>query len=289
MTHNKAVDLVRREQRRRADQLDEERHRGAQHRRPLPTSWRGCRRPAGRSARRWRSCPAAHREVIELAYFGGYTQSELAEMLSRAHGHHQEPHVRGPEGAASRTGGHRMEEGGSVEHVDELIPAHVLEALDPEETRARGAHICRVPGVHRRAARGRAGRRDAGARAPPGRRRRPSCATACWPRSSPSRPGAEPDAGAPVGPRQRTARMPGWWPRFARDRRAGARGAGDRHVGVEHLAAPRAHEHHDTIYGSATQRRAAQGRHRVRRLRRQRDPDRQRLVGAEPARPTRRG
>ena len=26
--------------------------------------------------------PAAHREVIELAYFGGYTQSELAEMLS---------------------------------------------------------------------------------------------------------------------------------------------------------------------------------------------------------------
>ncbi len=81
MTHNKAVDLVRREQRRRADQLDEERLE-------LPSPEPGPDQLAWMSAARGQireamaGLPATHREVIELAYFGGYSQSELAEMLS---------------------------------------------------------------------------------------------------------------------------------------------------------------------------------------------------------------
>ena len=81
MTHNKAVDLVRREQRRRADQLDEARLE-------LPSPEPGPDQLAWMSAARGQireamaGLPATHREVIELAYFGGYSQSELAEMLS---------------------------------------------------------------------------------------------------------------------------------------------------------------------------------------------------------------
>ncbi len=81
MTHNKAVDLVRREQRRRADQLDEERLE-------VPSTEPGPDQLAWMSAARGQireamaGLPATHREVIELAYFGGYSQSELAEMLS---------------------------------------------------------------------------------------------------------------------------------------------------------------------------------------------------------------
>lgn len=81
MTHNKAVDLVRREQRRRADQLDPERDDVAGSEPALDQlAWMSAARGQIREA--LAKLPAAHREVIELAYFGGYTQSELAEMLS---------------------------------------------------------------------------------------------------------------------------------------------------------------------------------------------------------------
>ncbi len=81
MTHNKAVDLVRREQRRRADQLDEERLEvPSTDAAPDQLAWLSSARGQIREA--MANLPAAHREVIELAYFGGYSQSELAEMLS---------------------------------------------------------------------------------------------------------------------------------------------------------------------------------------------------------------
>lgn len=81
MTHNKAVDLVRREQRRRADQLDEERlELPSLEPGPDQLAWMSVAREQIREA--MAGLPATHREVIELAYFGGYSQSELAEMLS---------------------------------------------------------------------------------------------------------------------------------------------------------------------------------------------------------------
>lgn len=80
VTHHKAVDMVRREERRRADSIDEERE-GADPGAPVDEqAWLGVARQQVRAA--LRTLPDPHREVLELAYFAGYTQSELAERLA---------------------------------------------------------------------------------------------------------------------------------------------------------------------------------------------------------------
>jgi RNA polymerase sigma-70 factor (ECF subfamily) len=80
VTHNKAVDTVRREQRRRTETI-EERHEQADPGRPVEErAWLGVTRERVRTA--LRRLPDPHREVLELAYFDGYTQSELAERLA---------------------------------------------------------------------------------------------------------------------------------------------------------------------------------------------------------------
>ena len=80
LTHHKAVDTVRREQRRRAEALDEARESVD----PAPAveqqAWQSVARDQVRSA--MATLPDPHREVLELAYFAGYTQSELAERLA---------------------------------------------------------------------------------------------------------------------------------------------------------------------------------------------------------------
>ena len=82
LTHHKAVDIVRREDRRRAEPLDEARAAAAVD--PGPSvderAWLGVARQQVRAA--LRRLPDPHREVLELAYFEGYTQSELAERLA---------------------------------------------------------------------------------------------------------------------------------------------------------------------------------------------------------------
>jgi len=80
LVHRRAVDLVRREERRRAEPLDLE-QRDA----PDPAgsaedeAWLGFERE--RVQRLLRTLPDAQRETLELAYYGGYSQSELAERL----------------------------------------------------------------------------------------------------------------------------------------------------------------------------------------------------------------
>jgi RNA polymerase sigma-70 factor (ECF subfamily) len=77
LVHRRAVDLVRREDRRRGDPLEEAPAAGG------PTVDEEAdlrdRRTAVQAA--LAQLPPDQRQALELAYYGGYTQSELAERL----------------------------------------------------------------------------------------------------------------------------------------------------------------------------------------------------------------
>jgi RNA polymerase sigma-70 factor (ECF subfamily) len=81
LVHRRAVDLVRREERRRADALDDahvpvDSVGGAD-----DEAWLRLQREQVQAA--LRQLPDQQREALELAYYGGFTQSELAERLGQ--------------------------------------------------------------------------------------------------------------------------------------------------------------------------------------------------------------
>ncbi len=77
LVHRRAVDLVRREERRRGDPLDE-----APHPSSGATDEEATRREQRRAVQEaLRKLPPEQREALELAYYGGLTQSQLAERL----------------------------------------------------------------------------------------------------------------------------------------------------------------------------------------------------------------
>jgi RNA polymerase sigma-70 factor (ECF subfamily) len=80
VTHHKAVETVRREERRRADAIEEARDIPDASLPVEDQAWQGVAREQVRAA--MSKLPDPHREVLELAYFAGYTQSQLAERLA---------------------------------------------------------------------------------------------------------------------------------------------------------------------------------------------------------------
>ena len=79
LVHRRAVDLVRREERRRAEPLDDASPGEAPGAPTEEAAWLSLERERVREA--LRRLPEGQREAIELAYYGGYTQSQLAERL----------------------------------------------------------------------------------------------------------------------------------------------------------------------------------------------------------------
>jgi len=79
LVHRRAVDLVRREEHRRADRLDDEPEPagGAVEEEAL------LRLQRERVQAALKQLPDQQREALELAYYGGFTQSELAERLGQ--------------------------------------------------------------------------------------------------------------------------------------------------------------------------------------------------------------
>ncbi len=75
-------------------------------RRPSAPTWRS---PAAtrlaRCARRSTRCPDEQSQVIELSYFGGFTHTQIAEMLEQPDRHREGPHAAGTGEAAPRARG----------------------------------------------------------------------------------------------------------------------------------------------------------------------------------------
>ena len=81
LVHRRAVDLVRREERRQADPLTDDSPAGVAPEETEEAAWLRFERERVQAA--LRQLPDPQREALELAYYGGFTQAELAERLGQ--------------------------------------------------------------------------------------------------------------------------------------------------------------------------------------------------------------
>ena len=135
LVHRRAVDLVRREERRRADPLDSA---------PEPAAATAAdeeawlRLAARARAGRAEAAPDQQREALELAYYGGFTQSELAERLGQPLGTIKSRMFIGLARLRELLGEPRN---GDAMDVHELTAAYALDALDADERERYEEHL----------------------------------------------------------------------------------------------------------------------------------------------------
>jgi RNA polymerase sigma factor (sigma-70 family) len=79
LVHRRAVDLVRREERRQADPLTDDSAAGTAPEETDEAAWLRFERERVQVA--LKQLPDVQREALELAYYGGFSQSELADRL----------------------------------------------------------------------------------------------------------------------------------------------------------------------------------------------------------------
>jgi RNA polymerase sigma factor (sigma-70 family) len=79
LVHRRAVDLVRREERRQAEPFGDEETAGSAPEQTEEAAWLRFERERVQAA--LGQLPDVQREALELAYYGGFSQSELAERL----------------------------------------------------------------------------------------------------------------------------------------------------------------------------------------------------------------